>query len=95
MPKHRPPKEIWQQIRKAVLLRDGSFCGRCGLPLTERTAHIDHVQSGKLGTNQLMNLRVLCRRCHVLRVDQRHRGMVAAALRDGVIGPNWRDEVWE
>ena len=37
----------------------------------------------------------LCRRCHVLRADKRHRGMIANALRDGIIPPNWRELVWE
>jgi hypothetical protein len=31
----------------------------------------------------------------VLRADPRHRGMIAAALRDGIIGADWRDYVWE
>jgi hypothetical protein len=57
--------------------------------------HIDHIKSGKLGSNKLSNLRTLCRRCHVLRADNRHRGMIASALRDGIIPPDWRGLVWE
>jgi 5-methylcytosine-specific restriction enzyme A len=56
--------------------------------------HIDHIQSGKLGTNADSNLRVLCRMHHVLRADFRHRGMTANALRDGIIPPDWRRLVW-
>jgi hypothetical protein len=41
------------------------------LPLD--VAHIDHIISGKHGTNDDGNLRVLCRRCHILRADRRHR----------------------
>lgn len=101
MPRKRPPKEIWQVMRKAAWQRDkgrcqGPYCQHLGawsLPL-ER-AHIDHIVSGKLGTNELANLRTLCRRCHVLRADFRHRGMIAAALRDGIIPSDWRKLVWE
>jgi 5-methylcytosine-specific restriction protein A len=97
MPKKRQPREIWNETRRRVLARDGYKCMRlsCGVPLTEHTAHIDHIKSGKLGTNEMSNLRTLCRRCHVLRADPRHRGMIAEALRDGIIPPNWRELVWE
>jgi hypothetical protein len=63
------------------------------VPLDE--AHIDHIQSGMLGTNRDTNLRVLCQRCHVLRADRRHQGMIAAALRAGIIPPDWRRLVWD
>jgi hypothetical protein len=51
--------------------------------------------SGKLGSNVDENLRVLCRRCHVLRADRRHQGMISAALRAGIIPPDWRRWVWD
>lgn len=95
MPKKRQPKEIWRETRRKVLARDDFKCVRCETPLTERTAHVDHIKSGKLGTNELTNLRALCRRCHVLRADFRHRGMIASALRSGIIGPDWRQHVWD
>jgi 5-methylcytosine-specific restriction endonuclease McrA len=95
MPRHRPPKEIWDDIRRQILARDNYECVRCRAPLSESTMHCDHIRSGKLATNELSNLRSLCRRCHVLRADHRHRGMIAGALRDGVIPPNWRELVWE
>lgn len=94
MPRARPPRELWADIRRRILARDGWACVRCETSLTEHTAHVDHVHSGQLGTNALANLRTLCRRCHVLRADPRHRGMVATALRDGIIPPNWRALVW-
>ena len=75
--------------------RDGRKCVHCETSVALESCHIDHIRSGKLGTNQLSNLRTLCRRCHVLRADKRHRGMIASALRDGVIPPNWRELVWE
>lgn len=81
--------------RRRALARDGFACVRCGTPVTEETAHIDHVRSGKYGSNALDGLRTLCRRCHVLRSDVRHRGMIAAALRDGIIPPDWRSLVWD
>ena len=96
MPRKRPPREVWAaNLRPAIWKRDGGRCVRCGVDVAQDAAHIDHIQSGKLGTNQFKNLRTLCRRCHVLRADMRHRGMVATALRDGVIPPNWRELVWE
>lgn len=96
MPRKRPPREVWQtNIRPAIWTRDGGRCVRCKVAISLRSAHIDHIHSGKLSTNEFKGLRTLCRRCHVLRADMRHRGMIAAALRDGVIPPNWRELIWE
>lgn len=101
MPKFRPPKEIWDKQRQDVWQRDkgrcqGPYCTdkpEWSLPL--EVCHVDHISSGKLANNSIKNLRVLCRRCHVLRADSRHRGMIAAALKDGIIPPNWRSLVWD
>jgi len=97
MPRKRQPREIWLSTRKQVWLRDHGLCqypyGKHPVSLEE--AHIDHIRSGKLGTNGMSNLRTLCRYHHVLRLDRRHRGMIAKALRDGVIPPNWRDLLWD
>lgn len=101
MPKFRPPKEIWDKQRLDTWQRDkghcqGPYCKdkpEWSLPLEE--CHIDHIHSGKLANNSIKNLRVLCRRCHVLRADNRHRGMIAAALKAGIIPPNWRELVWD
>lgn len=95
MPKKRPPKEVWNELRVIVWERDGKECVHCHTSVSLEECNIDHIRSGKLGTNELSNLRTLCRRCHVLRVDNRHRGMVAKALKDGVIPPDWRELVWE
>lgn len=96
MPRKRPPREVWDEnIRPAIWNRDGRQCVRCKCELSLESAHIDHIRSGKLATNQFANLRTLCRRCHVLRADMRHRGMIASALRDGIIPPDWRKLVWE
>ena len=95
MPRTRPPHEVWKALRLIAWRRDQKRCVRCGRPVTLHEAHIDHIRSGRLATNRLRNLRTLCRRCHVLRADPRHRGMIAGALRDGIIPPNWRELVWE
>jgi 5-methylcytosine-specific restriction enzyme A len=102
MPKHRPPKEIWDELRRKVWERDG---GRCQSPLSPpicqgkphiplEVCHIDHIKSGKLAGNELSNLRVLCPACHALRLDKRHRGLIAKALRDNLIPADWRQHVW-
>ncbi len=78
MPHHRLPWEVWQAVRRQVWERDGGLCRgpycRERGPLPLHQIHVDHIQSGLLGSNTLDNLRVLCRRCHTLRLDHRHRG---------------------
>ena len=97
MPKSRQPREIWQETRRKVWERDEGLCqypyGKHPVSLEE--AHIDHIRSGKHGTNDLSNLRTLCRYHHVLRADLRHRGMIAKALEEGLIPPNWRELIWD
>ena len=95
MPRKRQPREIWDATRERVWQRDGEQCVHCKEPVALNRCHIDHIQSGKLGTNEMSNLRTLCRRCHVLRSDHRHRGMIAKALQDEIIPPNWRELVWD
>lgn len=94
MPKKRQPRDIWHVTRERIWIRDGCKCVKCSIPLLLNECHIDHIKSGKLGTNHDSNLRTLCRRCHVLRADHRHRGMVANALKKGIIPPDWRELVW-
>ena len=98
----RPPNEIWQATRKRIWRRDqgrcqGFYCKH--LPthsISLDQAHIDHiVELSQGGTNRDENLRVLCRRCHCLRANITHQGMIADALRDGIVPPNWREFVWE
>jgi 5-methylcytosine-specific restriction enzyme A len=95
MPRTRPPRELWSRLRRMTWRRDQERCVRCRKNLRLREAHIDHILSGRLATNRLQNLRTLCRRCHVLRADPRHRGMIASALKDEIIPPNWRELTWE
>ena len=95
MPTRRPPRAVWRSVRLIIWRRDQKRCVRCSRALRLWEAHIDHVRSGKLADNRFSNLRTLCRRCHVLRADFRHQGMIGAALRDEIIPPNWRELVWE
>ncbi len=94
MPKKRPPREVWDEHRETTWKKNGGRCRRCGIEVPLKEAHCDHIRSGKSADNSIANRRTLCRRCHVLRADFRHRGMIAAALRDGLIPPNWRELVW-
>lgn len=96
MPRRRQNRELWRNTRKRIYDRDGGMCqypnGKH--PVSLETCHIDHIKSGRLAGNEDSNLRVLCRYHHVLRLDHRHRGMIAKALFDGIIPPNWRELVW-
>jgi 5-methylcytosine-specific restriction endonuclease McrA len=102
MPKRRrPPREVWRELwRLPVWQRDGGrcqgpYCTRAP-PLLLEECHVDHViPLSKGGRTFLGNLRILCRRCHVLRADNSHRGMIAKALADGIIPHDWRRLVWE
>lgn len=95
MPKSRQPKEVWRETRRKVWGRDGRRCVRCLMPQRLDECHIDHIKSGKNAGNEMPNLRTLCRYCHVLRADIRHRGMIGKALQDGTIPADWRGLVWE
>lgn len=95
MPRHRPPKEIWKELRRQAWERDGKQCIHCHIPVTLEECNIDHIKSGKAADNSLNNLRTLCKRCHVLREDGKHRGMISNALKEGIIPPNWRELVWK
>lgn len=95
MPKKRQPKEIWAITRERIWLRDNQKCIKCNKELSLKECHIDHIVSGKTGTNEDSNLRTLCIKCHVLRADLRHDGMRANAIKKGIIPPNWRQLVWK
>lgn len=95
MPKKRLPKELWDIIRLAIWERDQHKCVHCHCLVDIFECNIDHITSGKNGTNSFDNLRTLCKRCHALRNDMRHRGMISMALKKGIIPPNWRELVWD
>jgi 5-methylcytosine-specific restriction protein A len=97
--KRRPSRELWNLIRRQVWERDGGrcqgpYCREAGLLPLEQ-AHIDHrLPLSEGGSNAVENLRTLCRRCHVLRAGRAHAGMIASALRDRIVPPDWRALVW-
>lgn len=96
MPKSRLPSDIWfNNIRPIVWKRDNYRCTNCQKRVSLRKCHIDHIVSGKLGSNKLSNLRNLCMQCHSLRECNRHRGLTSKAIDDGIIPPNWRQLTWE
>ena len=105
MPRKRQPREIWEGTRRRVWERDG---GRCQSPdgphkeyctgaetIALDVCHIDHIKSGKLGTNEMSNLRVLCPACHALRNDHRHQSLTRNAVKKGFIPPDWRPLAWD
>lgn len=95
MPKKRMPLNLWFLTREKVWLRDKCKCTHCYCEVDLNKCHIDHIISGKYGTNNMSNLRTLCKRCHVLRLDIRHRGMISRALSEELIPPNWRELTWD
>lgn len=94
MPKRRQPNYVWKNTRMDVWKRDNCMCVHCKKEISLNECHVDHIKSGKKGSNSLYNLRTLYPRCHVLRRDFRHRGMIAWALKKGLIPPNWRELTW-
>lgn len=92
----RPKIDVWRKIREVVWQRDGGICFHCHEAVALKKFHCDHIlPKSEHGRHDLGNLRVLCRRCHVLRANNKHRGMMAKALQDGIIPPDWRRLVWE
>lgn len=103
MPRKRQPREIWKITRLRIWQRDN---GRCQSPLEPPICegkpeiafdkcNIDHIQSGKNGTNHDSNLRVLCPMCHALRQDRRHDGLRGKLLAADRLPRNWKDLLWE
>lgn len=60
----------WRRTRLAVIARDGSICQHCGLIVSGREAHVDHIIEKPHGTDAMHNLRLLCRSCHSKRHAQ-------------------------
>lgn len=94
MPKRRLPLSDWRKLREKIWKRNFGACTHCCTEVSLKEAHIDHIISGKAGTNSKKNLRTLCRRCHVTRGDFRHRGMIYRAIIDGIIPADWRPLLW-
>ncbi|MCD6386136.1 HNH endonuclease [Candidatus Sumerlaeota bacterium] len=57
----------WENIRKAVIIRDSYRCQRCGIRLELETAHVHHIKPRvEGGDNSFENLVTLCYDCHYL-----------------------------
>ena len=60
---HRGSDAQWRYVRLQVLNRDDWQCTRCG---SRHRLEIDHIVAlAEGGTDDLDNLRVLCRDCHI------------------------------
>jgi 5-methylcytosine-specific restriction enzyme A len=67
----------WLAKRQRILVRDAYTCAVCGLVVSGRRAHVDHiVPLEQAGTDEDDNLQVLCDQCHgrKTRGEQRRRG---------------------
>ena len=53
----------WEQIRQKAFAEQGRRCGKCGKAGALEVHHVKELQRG--GTNDLSNLQVLCRDCHI------------------------------
>lgn len=96
MPKSRLPKEIWDEnIRPKVRKRDSCKCTKCNKTVSLQECHIDHIVSGKFGSNKISNLRTLCIYCHSLRQCNRHRGLTAKSIERGMLPAKWRHLTWD
>jgi 5-methylcytosine-specific restriction endonuclease McrA len=54
--------EDWQELKHQVLVRDGYRCANCGGTGEMHVHHIVPLANG--GSNQLTNLKALCKDCH-------------------------------
>ena len=54
---------VWEGIRRRVFARDGHRCRDCGKAGRLEAHHVVELQHG--GTNAIVNLRTLCRPCHI------------------------------
>lgn len=54
----------WRRIRLAVIARDESLCRLCRRLVSGQEAHVDHIIEKPHGTDEMHNLRLLCRSCH-------------------------------
>ncbi len=64
----------WRRTRLAVIARDLSQCQRCREIVSGREAHVDHIIEKPHGTDELHNLRLLCRSCHSKRHSEELHG---------------------
>lgn len=60
---------VSSHVRNRVLERDSHSCVRCGVSqVLSQALHVDHIRKvSEGGSDEMENLRVLCRTCHALR----------------------------
>ena len=64
-------KPLSRRVQNAVFKRDGFLCSECGTEPDPKHLHIDHiVPLAAGGSNELSNLRVLCRACNLSKADK-------------------------
>ena len=85
---HNLPRWAWARLRRRVFDRDGWQCVVCHSRARLECDHIEGLAEG--GTNELTNLRTVCRPCHLRMSGDKHRTHDvsgqddwAAALREG------------
>jgi len=53
--------EKWQKVRKTLFLERGKKCELC---LSSKNLHIHHLTYERIFNEQLIDLQILCRKCH-------------------------------
>lgn len=61
--KEKVSSRYWERIRRRVFERDGHRCRACRKAGRLEAHHVVRLSDG--GTNDLANLRTLCRTCHI------------------------------
>ena len=78
--------------------------GRCQGPycrdkpawsLALEACYVARLKSAPLNRETEATWHILCRRCYVLRADSLRVGLIASALGDDMLGPEWRALVWQ
>jgi 5-methylcytosine-specific restriction endonuclease McrA len=60
-----------KSLRDVLVKRHGSCCNICNQPLEVHEMTVDHViPLHQHGTNQLKNLQILCKDCHIAKTEE-------------------------
>jgi hypothetical protein len=57
----------WKDLRYLALIRDNFTCQDCNRKVTSDTAHCHHLTYSNLGSENLSDVVILCRSCHIER----------------------------
>lgn len=85
-------------LRRIVWDRAGQMCQ---FPFEPHPVTLDDVRTDVIipvsqgGKHVLTNLRCLCRRHYLLRRQNVWEKLIEAAIRDGALGEDWREHVWD